>query len=716
MPPVDLAPSPAVVRPEHARLQGWGGGPGAGGWRVLAERDESLRAGLELYRARPGAWTGVLARGMGRSYGDAAQLDGGLVLETGRLRGFELDREAGTVTARAGVTIGELLSVLVPAGWMVPVVPGTQHVSVGGALASDIHGKNHGAAGTFGSHVAAIGLLTAAGSVLELTPDDDVFGATLGGMGLTGVILWARVRLAPVSSPFLAVDTDRVADLDQALGALRAPGGPYRVAWLDLLGPRPGRGVVTRAEHLPATAVPPGRRGSATVSSRATVPERWPSGVLRPATVRAFNELRFRGAPARERGRVESIGQHMFPLDALDAWPRLYGRPGFVQYQLVVPYGAEAVLEAVLDELRRASVPCYLAVLKDFGEANGAPLSFPIAGWTLALDLPRAATGLGPALERCDALVAQAGGRVYLSKDARLRPDALRAMYPRLEEWRAVRDRVDPEFVWRSDLAVRTGLVPAQGAVSVESPECRVLVIGGTSEIGLAIVQRLAADGPVRPFLLGRDRDRLAAVAAGLAGAGVTAPEYELVDAELLEGHELAIASAFERAGGFEVVVLAVGVLGGQAGLDADRAEAERVMRVSFLGAGSLLLAALGALRRQGRGALVVLSSAAVERPRASNPVYGAAKAGLDSLAQGLADSLAGSGVRVLVVRPGFVRTRMTAGLKPAPFAVSAGAVAEATVRGLAGDAHTVWVPRSLRYVFAVLRHLPRPVYRKLPL
>jgi decaprenylphospho-beta-D-ribofuranose 2-oxidase len=154
----------------------------------------------------------------------------------------------------------------------------------------------------------------------------------------------------------------------------------------------------------------------------------------------------------------------MFPLDALDAWPRLYGPDGFVQYQLVVPYGAEPVLEHVIAELRRASVPCYLAVLKDFGEANGAPLSFPIAGWTLALDLPRAASGLAAALDHCDELVAQAGGRVYLSKDARMRPDALRAMYPRLEEWRAVRDRADPDGVWRSDLGVRTRLLGSQGS------------------------------------------------------------------------------------------------------------------------------------------------------------------------------------------------------------------------------------------------------------
>ena len=240
----------------------------------------------------------------------------------------------------------------------------------------------------------------------------------------------------------------------------------------------------------------------------------------------------------------------------------------------------------------------------------------------------------------------------------------------------------------------------------------RVLLIGGTSEIGLAIVRRLAVDGPVRAFLLGRDRDGLARAAASLGPD----TEYDLIDADAVDAHEATVDGAFERSGGFDVVVLAVGVLGAQAGLDADRSTAIEVMRVNFVGAGSLLLAAMAALRRQGSGALILLSTVAGERVRASNAIYGAARAGLDGLAQGLADSLAGTGVRVLVVRPGFVRTRMTAGLKPAPFATSADAVAAATVRALGGREHTIWVPRALRYIFAVLRHLPRSIYRRLPL
>jgi decaprenylphospho-beta-D-erythro-pentofuranosid-2-ulose 2-reductase len=244
----------------------------------------------------------------------------------------------------------------------------------------------------------------------------------------------------------------------------------------------------------------------------------------------------------------------------------------------------------------------------------------------------------------------------------------------------------------------------------------RVLLVGGSSEIGLAIVRRMAADGPVRPSLIGRNEHRLIEALAALQRAGCAGGDVELLDADDVDAHDAAIGRAFERAGAPDVVILAVGVLGAQSGLDADPDEALEVMRVNFVDSGSLLLHCLRRLRGQGRGTLVVLSSVAAERARAGNAIYGAAKAGLDALAQGLADGTAGSGVRVLVVRPGFVKGHMTAGLKPAPLATTPEAVADATVRALAGRAHTVWVPPTLRPVFAVLRHLPRPLYRRLPL
>jgi decaprenylphospho-beta-D-erythro-pentofuranosid-2-ulose 2-reductase len=265
--------------------------------------------------------------------------------------------------------------------------------------------------------------------------------------------------------------------------------------------------------------------------------------------------------------------------------------------------------------------------------------------------------------------------------------------------------------------------VSAAGTISATSAarpgaagsERRALLLGGTSEIGLAIVRRLAAETPTRVWLLGRGDAGLKTAAAHLDPT-VAAVEVGLLDADDLASHPQAIERAFADAGGFDLVVLAVGVLGGQAGLDADPTEAIEVMRVNFLGAGSLALECLRQLRRRGGGTLVLLSSVAVERPRASNAIYGAAKAGLDALAQGLSDALASSGVRVLVVRPGFVKTRMTAGLRPPPFATTPEAVASATVAALSRRAGTIWVPGRLRLIFAVLRHLPRPIYRRLPL
>jgi decaprenylphospho-beta-D-erythro-pentofuranosid-2-ulose 2-reductase len=243
-----------------------------------------------------------------------------------------------------------------------------------------------------------------------------------------------------------------------------------------------------------------------------------------------------------------------------------------------------------------------------------------------------------------------------------------------------------------------------------------LLLIGGSSEIGAAIARRLADDGPLRVYLLGRDRARMEQTAATLEASGCVLAGIGEVDAADPGTHERAVTEATAQAGPLDVVVLAVGVLGAQQGLDADPATAVEVMDVNFTGAGSLALHALRALRAQGRGSLVVLSSVAAERPRRSNAVYGAAKAGLDALAQGLADETAGTGVRVLVVRPGFVTTRMTSGLEPTPMATSADQVANATVRALATGAHTIWVPGRLRLLFAVLRHLPRAVWRRLPI
>jgi decaprenylphospho-beta-D-ribofuranose 2-oxidase len=457
---VTSRPAPTARR---ARLSGWGRGPETEAWVASPVDGEQVVAAAAIGGpgdgSGPAADAGVIARGRGRSYGDAAQLTNGLVLDMTSVRGHELDPESGIVVAWAGETIGDLLRALVPQGWILPAVPGTQHVTVGGAIASDVHGKNHLAAGTFGRHVTSLALLLASGEVALLRPgaEDRRFEATVGGMGLTGVILWATIALRPVTGTRLSIDTERVGDLDGAFDALLGGDAEYRVAWLDLLGPRVARGVVTRARHITGDAGgPPAAR-----PARVGVPSVWPGGLLRPSAVRALNARRFAMAPRRAEARRGDFGAEMFPLDAIDSWPRLYGPGGLIQYQFAVPTGQEDVVGQVIERVRHSRVPCFLAVLKRFGHGNASPLSFPLDGWTLAMDMPRAASDL-PGLARIlDELVARAGGRVYLTKDALLMPDLVSAMYPRRGEWQRVRDGMDPDGRWRSDLGIRTGLVGA---------------------------------------------------------------------------------------------------------------------------------------------------------------------------------------------------------------------------------------------------------------
>ena len=349
-----------------------------------------------------------------------------------------------------------------------PVVPGTRYVTLAGAIASDIHGKNHHRDGSFARHVASLRLWTPAHGVLEVSPDGDaeLFYATLGGMGLTGVILDATLRAEPLPAPFVSAHLERTAGLEQTLEAL---GGEerhrYSVAWLDMLAPgaRMGRAVISRADPSQATADASRRVASAGAGGLGRrplleIPRGFPAGLLRPSAVRAFNAAKWHSTSSGPRSRRLAIAPYFFPLDAIERWNRLYGPDGLLQYQFVVPAGEEVALRATFELMRERRLPVYLAVFKRFGSEFGGPLSFPLAGWTLAVDVPAAAPGVAATLDALDELVAGCGGRVYLSKDARLRPEALRAMYPQLGRFEEVRSRVDPERVLRSDLGRRLGL------------------------------------------------------------------------------------------------------------------------------------------------------------------------------------------------------------------------------------------------------------------
>jgi len=444
-------------------LTGWGRTAPSASEVVAPLTPAELSAAVEAAGPR-----GTVARGLGRSYGDAAQNAGGQVIDTAMLDDVtSFDPDTGLLRVGAGASLDQLMRALVPRGWFVPVTPGTRSVTVGGAVASDIHGKNHHRSGSWCQHVTELTLATPALGTVTVGPDADpeLFWATAGGMGLTGAVIDATVQLSPIATSRTLVDTDRTDDLDSCLALLSAGDEHYEytVAWVDLLplkGQR-GRSVITRGrfarvDELSAAA----RRDPLAFDPQplGTIPPVVPSGLLNRWTIPALNEAWFRRAPRAKRDEIQSISRFFHPLDGLSDWNRSFGPRGVLQWQIALPFGAEETLRWVAEQFQASQVPTVIGVLKRFGPSNPGPLSFPMAGWTLALDIPGTVDGLGPFLERLDERVAGAGGRIYLAKDSRMRPELLATMYPRLDEWKAVRARVDPAGVLRSDLGRRLGL------------------------------------------------------------------------------------------------------------------------------------------------------------------------------------------------------------------------------------------------------------------
>lgn len=451
--------SPLAPRSGERVITGWGRTCPSVATVVQTRTAEDVQAAIAGAGPR-----GLLARGLGRSYGDAAQSGGATVLDLSAMASIDLDTTAGTVTAGGGVSLDALMKALVPAGFFVPVTPGTRMVTVGGAIAADVHGKNHHVDGTFGSHVTRMTVVDGRGELVTLTPDADPewFWATVGGMGLTGVIVDATFDLIPITSSLISVDTERATDLDDVMDRMIARDDDYRysVAWIDSVSPA-GRGVLTRGDHAPAGWLA-GKQAQTPLAfnpkALATAPGIVPGGLVNPLTMRAFNEAWFRKAPKSRQGELQQIGAFFHPLDIVQDWNRVYGPAGFLQYQFAVPDEAGHLVREALAALRGVGALSALTVLKRFGAANPAPLSFPQPGWTLAVDVPAGVDGLAATLDRLDEQVLSAGGRLYLAKDSRMSPGMMAASYPRLSEWQRVRDAMDPNGVFTSDQSRRLSL------------------------------------------------------------------------------------------------------------------------------------------------------------------------------------------------------------------------------------------------------------------
>lgn len=449
------------------RLSGWG----RTAWTV-ADVVSSADPEVIKHAISEAGERGVIARGLGRSYGAAAQNAGGCVIELaneGDPLGIDadLDPVTGILDVASSVSLDSILRMCVPRGWFVPVTPGTRFVTVGGAISSDVHGKNHHLDGSFGQHVRSMTVLLANGDVVELSPTQNAawFWATVGGMGLTGIILRATISMLRIESSKVRVETERLPNFEAVCDAMSSDGADdnyrYSVCWVDLLatGSSLGRGVLTRGDHATASEVqsddPCAYDPRLTVSAPGWVP----NGLLNKYSIKLFNEAWYRKAPSKRHVGLESIPAFFHPLDGVNKWNRLYGKQGFIQYQFIVPIDRTDVLRTVIETFSQAGVGSFLAVLKRMGPQNLAPMSFPTEGWTLTLDIAAGINGLAELLAKVDTMVLDAGGRHYLAKDSHVSPIAVRRGYPRLDEWMNTRNEMDPTGLWRSDLARRLHLV-----------------------------------------------------------------------------------------------------------------------------------------------------------------------------------------------------------------------------------------------------------------
>jgi len=435
-------------------VSGWG--------RFPVVDSEVLRPrSFEAVGAAVAAVTGSVARGNGRAYGDAAIGAVRTIGMTGFDRVRSFDPATGRIRLEAGVLLSDLIDTFGPRGFLPFVVPGTRFVSVGGAIAADVHGKNHHGEGGFGRYVDSILLRTGAGETIEISREQnsDAFFATVGGMGLTGVILEATMRLRSVETGWIRERVISASDLDAAMRALEASeSATYSVAWIDCAarGRDLGRSLIYLGEHASADELTEGAdRFPIGKNPGLAVPIDLPSMTLNRISIRAFNELYYRMGARRAGGdHVVSLYPYFFPLDSIADWNRIYGRRGFLQHQCVIPEaGARAVLADILDRVSKRGDASFLAVLKKLGHGDGL-LSFPLPGYTLALDFPVKGDILN-FLDEIDRLVVAAGGRLYLAKDARQSRATFEAGYPALSRFNAIRKSLDPARNIRSKLSQR---------------------------------------------------------------------------------------------------------------------------------------------------------------------------------------------------------------------------------------------------------------------
>jgi short-subunit dehydrogenase/FAD/FMN-containing dehydrogenase len=643
-------------------------------------------------------YTSLLPYGNGLSYGDSCLATSGHVLHTRTLDRFiHADWLNGIITAEPGVTLEEILSLAIPQGWFIPVTPGTKYVTLGGAVANDVHGKNHHVRGTFGCHVQRFGLVRSDEThhICSTAQNPELFSATIGGLGLTGVITWATLQLLPIKSSRVDAITMRFNSLDEffALSAEHDPHHEYSVAWIDCLA-KAGRGILTLGDHAST--------GELIVNHNAaySMPITPPISLINNVSLRLFNTLYYHACSAGKVKKSLDYNPFFYPLDRLLKWNRIYGPHGFQQYQCVIPnHTAQDATRELLKIISVSSNGSFLAVLKRCGNiASPGLLSFPLPGISLALDFPQR--------DALNTIVSHIGYHCATSRRAVVSCKRCTYVGRRFSTFlssmgtirKAARSSLMFSFLETSNLMKK------------------ILVIGATSAIATAC-SRLWATEKSDFFLVGRNSDKLQQVANDLSARGAHAVSVDTLDLNHTDAHEKMLDACFLVLGTVDIVLIAHGTLPDQKTCEQNTLIALKEFSSNGLSVIALLTTLANRMAHQKSGTIAVISSVAGDRGRPSNYLYGSAKAAVTTFCEGLRARLFKVGVHVLTIKPGFVDTPMTAGLPlPQALVVTPEHVAKDIVKAIQNKANTLYTPWFWRWIMLIIRAIPPSIFKKLGL
>lgn len=681
------------------KLRNWGKYPTVPATEFVPESADELAA---LVRHSKSA----IARGLGRSYGDSSL--GKTVVSSAKLNQIERI-EGDVVICQSGVSLEEILSKSIPLGLFLPVTPGTKYVSVGGAIAANIHGKNHHKEGCFGDHVLWLDLLRADGMVLRCSDEtnQELFIATCGGMGLTGVIVRAAVRMKRIESSYISQELNICNNLGEMMRLFEEKQDTtYSVAWIDCFatGDELGRGVLFTGEHARVEELNSTQAQNPlryTSPSSLAVPFNLPTWFLSRGFVRQFNKMYFSRQKGKKKHSIVGYEPFFYPLDRVKSWNKAYGRKGFLQYQFVLPLEtSEEGLREILSVVNQGPFGSFLAVLKLFGD-SGKGVSFPMKGYTLAMDFP-VKPAVFELLDDLDQLVRKYKGRIYLAKDARMSASTLTSTYEALEEFKTQKQVNDPTGLWQSHQSNRLDLTQGRNMK-------KALILGATSDIAHSTAKEFAVAG-YDLVLAGRDVQALEALKKDIETSDIRI-ETKVFDATDTEAH----AAFYDDCGDVDVVLLAFGYLGDQHKAEKDFSEAKNILEVNLVGAVSILEIIAQDFERRKAGSMLIISSVAGDRGKRSNYIYGAAKSGLTEVAAGLRQRMHDSGVHVMTIKPGFVKTSMTEGmdLKPS-LTVSAQTMGKRIFKGFEKRKDYVFSQFKWRVIMFVFKHVPEFIYKKM--